>query len=72
MLFLDKVTKGDLFISKRNGLLLGCAEEPQVSSGTLSLISQQDEVIVLSYKQLQNDFDFVQKSTRQTQGFSLL
>ena len=66
MLILDKVVVGDLFTSKYNRGFLGVAEEPLIGSDNISMITEQDMQVVITYKQLENDYHFIQKSTRES------
>ena len=65
MLILDRVTVGDLFKSKHGRGFLGVVEEPLKGDNSLSMLSEQDMSVVVTYKQLESDYNFIQKSTRE-------
>lgn len=65
MLFLDKVVVGDLFTSKYGRGFLGVVEEPLKGSDKISMITEQDMQVVITYKQLESDYNYIQKSTRE-------
>lgn len=65
MLILDKVVVGDLFTSKYGRGFLGVVEEPLVGSDSLSMITEKDMQVVMTYKQLEEEYNFIQKSTRE-------
>ena len=65
MLVLDKVVVGDLFKNKYGRGFLGVVEEPLKGDISLSMLSEQDMSVVITYKQLESDYDFIQKSTRE-------
>lgn len=65
MLILDKVTVGDLFKNKYGRGFLGVVEEPLKGDNSLSMLSEQSLSVVITYKQLEDDYNFIQKSTRE-------
>ena len=65
MLILDKVIVGDLFKNKHGRGFLGVIEEPLKGEDSLSMLSEQDMPVVITYKQLESDYNFIQKSTRE-------
>ena len=70
MLILDKVLYKDLFVHKASNTLCGCIEEP--SDGSVALLTESNQEIIVKADKLQSDFVFFSPKTRQVEEFMVL